>query len=44
MIDAPYPVCFGFPVSHAKENYCLKHGAMHTLTVTEMSVRLQERF
>jgi muramoyltetrapeptide carboxypeptidase len=44
VIDAPYPVCFGFPVSHAKENYCLKHGAMHTLTVTEMSVRLQERF
>jgi muramoyltetrapeptide carboxypeptidase len=28
-----YPVCFGFPVSHTAENYCLKSGLIHQLTV-----------
>ena len=32
-IVAPYdyPVCFGFPVSHGKENYALKVGVSYTL-------------
>lgn len=29
----PYPVCFGFPVSHGKENYALKIGARYRLEV-----------
>ena len=28
-----YPICFDFPVSHSKENYPLKVGAMHELKV-----------
>jgi muramoyltetrapeptide carboxypeptidase len=28
-----YPVCFGFPVSHGKENYALKVGVRHRLEV-----------
>ena len=28
-----YPVCFGFPVSHDKENYALKVGGHYQLTV-----------
>ena len=30
-----YPVCFGFPVGHVKENLALKIGADHTLVVDE---------
>ncbi len=30
-----YPVCFQFPVGHAKENFALKHGINHTLEVSE---------
>lgn len=37
-----YPVCFDFPVSHDKENYALKHGAVYTLQVTAKKVSLQE--
>lgn len=37
-----YPVCFGFPVSHDKENYALKVGVKYTLTVSEASVELKE--
>lgn len=37
-----YPVCFGFPVSHEKENYALKVGERYTLHVGE-SVSLIER-
>jgi muramoyltetrapeptide carboxypeptidase len=37
-----YPVCFGFPVSHEKENYALKIGAKYTLMVGN-SVSLIER-
>lgn len=37
-----YPVCFGFPVGHCKENYALKAGLKHQLTVTsKKSVLLQ---
>ena len=37
-----YPVCFGFPVSHEKENYALKIGVKHTLGVNPQSTSLQE--
>ena len=37
-----YPVCFGFPVSHDKENYALKIGVKYKLSVTEASVELKE--
>ncbi|HLI92682.1 MAG TPA: LD-carboxypeptidase [Puia sp.] len=37
-----YPVCFDFPVGHQKENYALKHGVPHTLTVTTALVQLSE--
>ncbi|RYD87358.1 MAG: LD-carboxypeptidase, partial [Sphingobacteriales bacterium] len=37
-----FPVCFGFPVSHDKENVALKHGVAHTLHVDRTEVRLTE--
>lgn len=37
-----YPVCYDFPVSHDKENYALKHGAVYTLQVTAKKVNLYE--
>lgn len=37
-----YPVCFGFPVSHDKENYALKIGAGYKLKVGKMKVLLEE--
>ena len=37
-----YPVCFNFPVGHAKENYALKVGAQYQLNVTSKSVSLFE--
>jgi muramoyltetrapeptide carboxypeptidase len=37
-----YPVCFGFPVSHGKENYALKVGATHTLSVRRAGTTLKE--
>jgi len=37
-----YPVCFGFPVSHGKENYALKIGAGHKLKITKSRVLLEE--
>lgn len=37
-----YPICFDFPVSHGKENYALKVGVEHTLTVTPSKVTLEE--
>jgi muramoyltetrapeptide carboxypeptidase len=37
-----YPICFGFPVSHEKENYALKIGERYTLHVGE-TVSLIER-
>lgn len=38
-----YPVCFGFPVSHATENVALKHGVEHQLHVDREEVNLTER-
>jgi muramoyltetrapeptide carboxypeptidase len=37
-----FPVCFGFPVSHEKENYALKIGVKYKLHVTTTSVELKE--
>lgn len=38
-----YPVCFGFPVSHDKENVALKVGAAYQLTVSNHAVQLKEQ-
>ncbi len=40
--DYDYPVCFGFPVSHDKENYALKIGVKYKLNVSLASVELNE--
>lgn len=37
-----YPVCFNFPVSHAKENYALKVGVGYKLKVGKTKVVLEE--
>lgn len=37
-----YPVCFGFPVSHSKENYALKVGVEYQLQVGVKQVQLRE--
>ena len=37
-----YPVCFGFPVSHAKENVALKIGVRYQLSVDDDGVSLTE--
>lgn len=37
-----YPVCFGFPVSHEKENYALKVGVGYKLKVGKNKVMLEE--
>ena len=37
-----YPVCFGFPVGHCKENYALKEGVQYTLMVGSKSSVLRE--
>jgi muramoyltetrapeptide carboxypeptidase len=37
-----YPVCFGFPVSHEKENYALKTGVGYKLKVTKSKATLEE--
>ncbi|OQP61392.1 LD-carboxypeptidase [Niastella vici] len=37
-----YPVCFGFPVSHDKENYALKVGVGYKLKVSKSKVTLEE--
>jgi len=42
IVEYNYPVCFGFPVSHGRENYALKVGGNYTLTVTKKTVRLSE--
>ncbi len=43
-ILSPYdfPVCFGFPVGHVKENFALKCGVEHTLKVGRDRVVLEE--
>lgn len=40
--DYDYPVCFGFPVSHSKENYALKVGMDYKLQVMDSGVILHE--
>jgi muramoyltetrapeptide carboxypeptidase len=40
--DYDYPVCFGFPVSHEKENYALKIGVGYKLKVGKNKVVLEE--
>jgi muramoyltetrapeptide carboxypeptidase len=37
-----YPICFGFPVSHEKENYALKTGVPHKLVISDHGVQLKE--
>lgn len=37
-----YPVCFGFPVSHDKENLALKVGVPYQLIVSKQTVQLKE--
>jgi muramoyltetrapeptide carboxypeptidase len=37
-----YPVCYGFPVSHGKENYALKIGVGYKLEVRKSKVMLEE--
>ncbi len=37
-----YPVCFDFPVSHAKENYAIKIGLPHQLQVSNNKTSLKE--
>lgn len=38
-----YPIAFGFPVSHDRENVALKLGLPYTLTVEEVNVSLKEQ-
>jgi len=40
--DLPFPVCFGFPVGHQKENWALKMGAFCQLDVRDEGVVLKE--
>jgi muramoyltetrapeptide carboxypeptidase len=40
--DYKFPVCFGFPVSHEKENYALKVGVKYKLSVGPNGTVLQE--
>lgn len=37
-----YPVCFNFPVSHAKENVALKVGGTYKLSITKTKTTLKE--
>lgn len=37
-----YPVCFDFPVGHQRNNYALKCGVLHRLSVTANGVELGE--
>jgi muramoyltetrapeptide carboxypeptidase len=40
--DFKYPVCFDFPVGHQKNNYALKCGMLHQLTVKTDNCTLNE--
>jgi len=42
LAEYDYPVCFGFPVSHSKENYALKVGVGYKLIVGKHRVTLEE--
>ena len=41
--DYEYPVCFGFPVSHDKENYALKNGIEYEFRVGKTKVTLRDK-
>lgn len=41
--DFNYPVCFDFPVGHQKNNFALKCGVKHELTVTTSGSILKEK-
>jgi muramoyltetrapeptide carboxypeptidase len=40
--DVTFPICYGFPVSHERENYALKTGVLHRLTVEAGKTVLEE--
>jgi muramoyltetrapeptide carboxypeptidase len=40
--DFNYPVCFDFPVGHQKNNFALKCGVKHKLSITPTDVSLAE--
>ena len=40
--DYNYPVCFDFPVGHQKNNFALKCGVKHKLSITAAAVSLTE--
>ncbi|MGN6532614.1 MAG: S66 peptidase family protein, partial [Ginsengibacter sp.] len=40
--EYPYPICFGFPVGHNKENYALKIGMKYQLTIENSFVEMKE--
>jgi len=42
LFEYDYPVCFGFPVGHVKENFALKCGAEHKLKISKEKIVLQE--
>ncbi len=42
MKEYNYPVCFDFPVGHQKNNFALKHGIKHLLTVSDNNCSLIE--
>lgn len=37
-----YPVCFGFPVGHQRNNFAIKCGVKHRLEITNTSCTLEE--
>jgi muramoyltetrapeptide carboxypeptidase len=37
-----YPVCFDFPVGHQKNNFALKCGLMHSLSLNKEKCMLHE--
>lgn len=41
--DYHYPICFNFPVSHGKENYALKIGAVYQFNIGKKNVQLLEK-
>jgi muramoyltetrapeptide carboxypeptidase len=40
--DYNYPICFGFPISHEKENYAIKIGVGYKLKVGKSKTTLEE--
>jgi len=40
LLEFDYPVCFGFPVGHQKDNFAVRHGMLHSLNVNENGATL----